>query len=726
MKKIMMSLLLGVMLIGQLSVAHGLGVEENPFLQTSNEKIVKVNLDETTFTVFLIDTSRTMRGNGIQTTVNLINRFAAESDETMLSVISYDDESQTIIEPTKDRGVIQEKLTTLTCQGKSDLTAGLKTVGKLIESKQFTKTNLIIISDNAPTSGETLQKGTYKRKDIYSYKFANAADDFAKVLKSARVSIRTLAFMDHVANTTKDFTQRFFENIENAGFVDISQGIDFLFEYIESNQTLLSGQFDYGVTVEDHKGKRDASTQFYYTDDYFKQSSYTTQRQGLSYNPSLATMSLNLELSAWGSPTQANYLFKSNNVKDLLNKLDFKEFEANDDFKFKPTKDSIGAVLANKKLKVDQEDYTLLALAIRGGGYESEWASNVTLGTSGQHQGFDKASQDVLTFLDSYVIKHKIQGKIKLWLTGYSRAAATANLVAGSLNNGRKMPQVTLSPADMYAFCFEPPAGTLDTFDAKKDKHHNVVNIVNLNDIVTKVAPNAENFEFVRYGEDTTLPTKEDVGDTQYNLLRDRMLRELEQIESLNDYLLDDFKWKKISLTNKSLIVNDTSKDDVLNDYLKTFINTFATEELMNRAYYVRHHQEDLRTIMAAVLGNTSNKKMVYGTEVLKILLDLKDNSPKDLILKKSALQKFGQIIGIDDLTELNSSALELLLEFMIKHPNLTVTLFENLQIIGNAHQPEICLAWLRSQDKNYTTPLPLLQNKRDDSDNYRVEKKLL
>ena len=726
MKKIMMSLLLGVMLIGQLSVAHGLGVEENPFLQTSNEKIVKVNLDETTFTVFLIDTSRTMRGNGIQTTVNLINRFAAESDETMLSVISYDDESQTIIEPTKDRGVIQEKLTTLTCQGKSDLTAGLKTVGKLIESKQFTKTNLIIISDNAPTSGETLQKGTYKRKDIYSYKFANAADDFAKVLKSARVSIRTLAFMDHVANTTKDFTQRFFENIENAGFVDISQGIDFLFEYIESNQTLLSGQFDYGVTVEDHKGKRDASTQFYYTDDYFKQSSYTTQRQGLSYNPSLATMSLNLELSAWGSPTQANYLFKSNNVKDLLNKLDFKEFEANDDFKFKPTKDSIGAVLANKKLKVDQEDYTLLALAIRGGGYESEWASNVTLGTSGQHQGFDKASQDVLTFLDSYVIKHKIQGKIKLWLTGYSRAAATANLVAGSLNNGRKMPQVTLSPADMYAFCFEPPAGTLDTFDAKKDKHHNVVNIVNLNDIVTKVAPNAENFEFVRYGEDTTLPTKEDVGDTQYNLLRDRMLRELEQIESLNDYLLDDFKWKKISLTNKSLIVNDTSKDDVLNDYLKTFINTFATEELMNRAYYVRHHQEDLRTIMTAVLGNTSNKRMVYGTEVLKILLDLKDNLPKDLILEKSALQKFGQLIGIDDLTELNSSALELLLEFMIKHPNLTVTLFENLQIIGNAHQPEICLAWLRSQDKNYTTPLPLLQNKRDDSDNYRVEKKLL
>ncbi|GAX47345.1 vWA domain-containing protein [Pseudolactococcus reticulitermitis] len=241
MKKLMMPLFLGLLFIGQLSVAQALDIEENPFLQASDEKLVKVNLDETTLTVFLIDTSRTMRGNGIQTTINLINRFATESDETTISVISYDDESRTIIEPTKDSAAIQEKLTTITCQGKSDLTAGLKTVGKLVESKQFTKTNLILISDNAPTSGEMLQKGTYKSKDIYSYKFANAADDFSKVLKSAKVSIRTLVFMDHVANTTKDFTQRFFENIQNDGFVDISQGIEYLFEYREPDQTLLSG-----------------------------------------------------------------------------------------------------------------------------------------------------------------------------------------------------------------------------------------------------------------------------------------------------------------------------------------------------------------------------------------------------------------------------------------------------------------------------------------------------
>ena len=32
-----------------------------------------------------------------------------------------------------------------------------------------------------------------------------------------------------------------------------------------------------------------------------------------------------------------------------------------------------------------------MAVAVRGGGYESEWAGNFTLGKSGQHYGFAQA-----------------------------------------------------------------------------------------------------------------------------------------------------------------------------------------------------------------------------------------------------------------------------------------------------------------------------------------------
>lgn len=105
---------------------------------------------------------------------------------------------------------------------------------------------------------------------------------------------------------------------------------------------------------------RDAQQQFHYSDDYFKESSGAYQDR-FTYNPSLATMSLNLELAAWASPTQNDYRFKSDNAKKLLGKLGFNHFEANDGFKFKPTKDSIGAVVAEKKLTVDKEDYIRLS-----------------------------------------------------------------------------------------------------------------------------------------------------------------------------------------------------------------------------------------------------------------------------------------------------------------------------------------------------------------------------
>ena len=717
MKKMIITFCLGIFFLIPLSVTHALDFGTNVLVQATDKQLLKMKLDDEALTIFLIDTSGNMQNKDKQTTIDLINRFAVESEQARIAVIAYDNDSQVLVAPTTVSTVILEKLSTLESSGESNLTAGLKTAEELIKQSQNQKANIFIIADNAPTAGDMLKKGTYTSKDSHSYKYANAADEYAQQLKKSKVSIRTLIYLARVAKSTQAQTQRFFENIQNDGFFDISQNdhLDFLFERQRTNETLLTGQFDYGVRY----GHRDAQTQFHYSDDYFKAASDAYQNKALPYNPSLATMSLNLELAAWASPTQNDYLFKSDNAKKLLGKLGFNHFEANDGFKFRPTKDSIGAIAAEKKLTVDEEDYTLIALAIRGGGYEAEWASNVTLGTSGQHQGFHKASQDVLKFLDNYIKTHHIKGKIKLWLTGYSRGGATANLLAGELNSGRKLPQVELAPSDLYAFCFEPPAGTLASFDPRNKKNDNIINIVNLNDVVTKVAPDTKNFEFTRYGKDILLPTRELVGESQYSLLRDRMLRELEKIESLDDYIVDNFKWKKLSLnvnlSNKSIkfSVNDNNQNHILTEYLEKVIGTFTAEELLNRNYYVQNHQESVRGLIAAFLADSNDKAVVSVIELIKIIVDLKTTSVGELITRPLQ-QKLGQALGLDDITrELNSSALELFGDFILKHPNLALTLFENLKIVGAAHQPEICLAWLRSQDKNYTEPLPILQNRK-------------
>ena len=61
----------------------------------------------------------------------------------------------------------------------------------------------------------------------------------------------------------------------------------------------------------------------------------------------------------------------------------------------------------------------------------------------------------MLDFLRAYLAEQGITGRIKLWMTGYSRSAATANLVGAALDGGAALGEdVRLSPHDLYCYCF--------------------------------------------------------------------------------------------------------------------------------------------------------------------------------------------------------------------------------------------------------------------------------
>jgi len=131
-----------------------------------------------------------------------------------------------------------------------------------------------------------------------------------------------------------------------------------------------------------HKGK-DGSGDCWYSDDYFNKSA-------CEYDKALSSASCSLALSALGnmSGTDTDYQGQSKNVADLLTQIGFSDIEANEGFKVKPTTDSVGTILANKQVNTDKGNVTLIAIAMRGAGYKKEWASNVTVGTKGNHQGF--------------------------------------------------------------------------------------------------------------------------------------------------------------------------------------------------------------------------------------------------------------------------------------------------------------------------------------------------
>lgn len=683
------------------------------------------------YSIFLMDSSRSMGGRSVKQTKDIVGKFVKESGASkqahQVALVSFGDEATVLQAFTPDEKQLLSALEKIETRGKTNLHSGLKQAEQLLQAvKDEGQKNIFIISDRTPTTGEKLNTGKYGNKDIYSYQFANAADNLAQKMKTEQqVSFRTFVFIDKIADSTKAFARTFFQNIQTDGAFDFRdvQDMDFVFKSKEAGKEFQSGTFNYGSAPAGKEG-RDSQAVYHYSDSYFEQSAYAyRQEKNRPYDPRLATMSLNLELAAWSSIQEKNYLLKNRNAKNLLEEIGFEKFKANQHFQERPSTDSIGAVIAQKKLTVKEEDYTLIALAIRGGGYEAEWASNLTLGRSGEHQGFREASEKALTFLDQYLKEHKVTGKVKLWINGYSRAAAVTNLTAGALNKGRKLASGELKAEDMYAFCFEAPAGTLKGTGNREGRHDNIVNVINVNDVVTKVGPEVYPFEFTRYGQDSSLPDKTLLPQEVYETAKSRMEAELKKLDSNLIYKLEEFQAKKISILDifNGLIVDDP-KGKRMNESLDDIIRFFAVERIKNRNKYVNAHQEDIR-ILAELYFTTRVEdrekltKSLFKNLVTSMMLGSDATKVKKIVvdwLRTKGLVNHSEV-RIESLAE---TFRELVFKFMIKHPNLSVTLVSNLDPVAQAHHPDLCLAWLRAQDENYQkkkieTPEPSKTSKR-------------
>ena len=173
-------------------------------------------------------------------------------------------------------------------------------------------------------------------------------------------------------------------------------------------------------------GTQDEESYLYYTDAFFDHPS-------TEYDPSLATASLSFAMASFASIDDYSYAHRYINGEEVLKKAGFKDVEANAYFHEKPGTDSLGVMIGRKKLG----DATLLAVGLRGANYESEWASNFTVGegvAGGYHQGFYEASEIVLAALKAYVESHALTGRLKIWISGYSRAGASCNVASGRMD----------------------------------------------------------------------------------------------------------------------------------------------------------------------------------------------------------------------------------------------------------------------------------------------------
>lgn len=273
---------------------------------------------------------------------------------------------------------------------------------------------------------------------------------------------------------------------------------------------LYKGNFEYASVLDT---ENNYAPVFYYSDGYF-------DSDPKKYNSHLATMSLSIAMSAFGKNTKEEdrYYNQFGNVKQLLADIGFDDEAVyiNDDYTKKPAffgenserLSTIGVIIANKKIKIADKEYTLIPLAVRGAGYEIEWGSNATLGSSGESKGFADAATQTFNQVEQYIKDYGLEGEVqsgnvKFWLMGYSRASVTANITAKRLVD--KYGQNN----DIYGYCFEVPQGGSDEAALKEawtdnGEYHSIHNIINKADFVTMLMPSEMGLK--RYGVDHFVP----------------------------------------------------------------------------------------------------------------------------------------------------------------------------------------------------------------------------
>lgn len=243
----------------------------------------------------------------------------------------------------------------------------------------------------------------------------------------------------------------------------------------DGEHKIYKGSFSY----YDKAAESSATGTYYYTDAFFTRPS--TQR-----DEHLTTMSLCLSAASSDKDEKGS-------VYDILKNTGFDEDSITAAEMDKQTSKTVGTIMASKT--TDSGD-KLVAVIINGINYGAEWQSNLTVGTSGDAEGFTKAARRVFSRILQYESDNDLTGA-KLWIVGYSRGGAVADITGKLINEN--LSAFGITQADLYDYTFATPRASSAALG-----YTNIQNIIDPNDIVPRLALQGWGFE--RAGTEFVIP----------------------------------------------------------------------------------------------------------------------------------------------------------------------------------------------------------------------------
>lgn len=476
---------------------------------------------------------------------------------------------------------------------------------------------------------------------------------------------------------------------------------------------------------------------FEYTDAFFEQSSYIYNHKLAITSCCFATSAMVGDGAPFNDPESAKTMLKTIGFGN-----DSGEAVSCYGYQKSPTMNSIACVVSNKNIG----DTSIIAVAVRGGGYEGEWAGNFNVGTDTNHAGFNVAKQQVCDNIIRFINQDGVtlNKNVKFWITGYSRAAATANLVAADVNNKTldctstcyDLSDYNYDTDDVFAYCFETPRNTRDK-NAKNAKYNNIFNIVNRIDPVPRVAPAA--WDYVRYGKDCYLPSKETYNPKAYSNLVEKVSNNFDLIytgkgdksykEDFTFYEIK-LKYKLISITHVdvSIVENKSISQGVFWD---NFVKYLA-DGLKSPEYYTANYQNGLTKAVYKLMGNIKYDEILqqrgfwdylYDQISVKYILDnvlINSNVLKNLLIEALTIYFADAGMTRTEATEIADSLSRVLVEFAF-YPNYLLTAIKNGSQLFLPHYTETTLAWLKTLNGDFSEANTALSKMLTGGEKYRV-----
>lgn len=353
-----------------------------------------------------------------------------------------------------------------------------------------------------------------------------------------------------------------------------------------------------------------------------------------AYSHPLARASLGLALASGRSSQEP----QDASIRDFLTQAGFEDLESAD-YSIPPGKDTIATMIGRKQLPTGE---TLLAVGVSGMDYGSEWLSNLDVGSGGDHRGFSSAAVKVSQRIRSYLQKHAVSGPCKLWISGFSRSAAVANLAAADL-----IEDGVFTTRNAYVYTFATPRTTQNPA-----AYPNLFNIIGKFDPATKL-PYAE-WGYGRHGTDLYTPAQET--DSDYR-------RKHASASAVHEQL------------HGSPYINST---EINHNF--TIIAEYLTSIIPSAAYYDQHMHEHLEEVWKH--PNLASLRSLIQTLSFPVELS-----------ELSDLETHGQVEDLIDYLcgIIYGITSDILIDKEERSSAVDVLLAE--------HRPEVYIAWLFSSD---------------------------